>query len=74
MAGDLSRRKYVISSEGFVVFSSICCDARKHTWGYTYEGGQIIFYSVTKKDMHHTSVGPYALVHFIVVKMQMGNA
>jgi len=24
--------------------------------------------------MHHTSAGPYALVHFVVVKMQMGEA
>lgn len=64
----------MIFSKGCVVFSSICRDACEHTWGYTSEGGQIIFYSVTKKDMHHTSVGPYALVHLIVVKMQMWDA
>lgn len=66
--------KCLIFSEGFAAFWSICCGACKHTGGCTFEGGQIIFCSVTGKDVHHTSVGPYALVHFIAVQMQMWEA
>lgn len=52
----------------------MCCGACEHTWGYTFEGEQIIFRGVTEKDVHPTSVGPYARVHFIVVQMQMWEA
>lgn len=50
------------------------CGACKHTWGYTFEGEQIIFCGVTGKSVHLTSVGPYARVHFVVVQMQMWEA
>lgn len=66
--------KCLIFSAGFAVFWSICCGACEHTWGYAFEGGQIIFCGVTGKDMHHTSAGPHALVHFMVVQMQMWEA
>lgn len=51
----------------------MCCGA-KHTWGYTFEGEQIIFCRVTGKDVPHTSAGPCARLHFIVVQMQMREA